>query len=143
MIPIAMCIDDDSIVLMLNEYILNDQDFCEKLLKFDRTDLALNYFDQQASLPIAEQKIPKIIFLDINMPVMDGWEFLDLFTKTFPQFHQSLKFVILSSSINPLDVDLANKHPLVINFMPKPIGEKALGDLKKHEFINSFFGQSL
>lgn len=139
MIPLVMCIDDDSIVLMLNEFILNDQSFCEKLMKFERANDALDYFDQQARLNENEQNIPKIIFLDINMPVLDGWEFLDLFTEKFPQFHQLLRFVILSSSINPLDLELANNHPLVIHFMAKPIGEMGIVNLKKDEFISALF----
>lgn len=139
MIPLVMCIDDDSIVLMLNEFILNDQSFCEKILKYDRADAALQYFTEQANLPELDRAIPTIIFLDINMPVLDGWEFLDCFTRDFPQFHQLLRFVILSSSINPLDLEMANNHPLVIHFMPKPIGEVSLVQLKGHEFISAFF----
>jgi CheY-like chemotaxis protein len=139
MIPLACCIDDDSIVLMLNELILNDQSFCKKLLKFEKAEKALEYFTEQAKLPETSQALPNIIFLDINMPVMDGWEFLDIFTKTFTQFHKNVRFVILSSSINPLDVELANNHPLVINFMPKPIGENSLKELKKQDCISAYF----
>lgn len=139
MIPLAFCIDDDSIVLMLNELILYDQSFCKSLLKFDMAEKAIAYFTEQAALPESSQTLPNIIFLDINMPVMDGWEFLDVFTKTFPQFHKSVRFVILSSSINPFDVELANKNPLVINFMPKPIGEFALAELKKQDCISAYF----
>jgi CheY-like chemotaxis protein len=139
MIPIAMCIDDDPIVLMLNNLILKEQFFCDQLIKLDKAELALDYFRNQAKLPESEWSLPKIIFLDINMPVMDGWEFLEIFTKEFIQFHQEVKVVILSSSVNPADLELARNHPLVINFIPKPIGETELEQLKQHENIIAFF----
>jgi CheY-like chemotaxis protein len=139
MIPIAMCIDDDPIVLMLNDLILKEQFFCDELIKLDKAELALDYFRQQTNLPASNWSLPNIIFLDINMPVMDGWEFLEIFTKEFTQFHDSVKVVILSSSVNPADLELAKNHPLVINFIPKPIGETELENLKKHESLAAFF----
>jgi len=139
MIPIAMCIDDDPIVLMLNDLILKEQFFCDELIKLDKAELALDYFRQQADLPSTNWSLPNIIFLDINMPVMDGWEFLEIFTNEFTQFHDKVKVVILSSSVNPADLELAKNHPLVINFIPKPIGETELESLKKHESIAAFF----
>ncbi len=139
MIPITMCLDDDPIVLMLNDLILKEQFFCDQLIKLDKAELALNYFREQANLPATDWSLPNIIFLDINMPVMDGWEFLEIFTKEFPQFHEIVKVVILSSSVNPADLELAKNHPLVINFIPKPIGETELEILKKHESIAAFF----
>ena len=139
MIPIAMCIDDDPIVLMLNDLILKEQFFCDELIKLDKAELALDYFRQQANLPASNWSLPNIIFLDINMPVMDGWEFLEIFTKEFTQFHDTVKVVVLSSSVNPADLELAKNHPLVINFIPKPIGETELENLKKHESLAAFF----
>ena len=139
MIPIAMCIDDDPIVLMLNDLILKEQFFCDQLIKLDKAELALDYFRQQAALPVADWALPNIIFLDINMPVMDGWEFLEIFTNEFTQFHDKVKVVILSSSVNPADLELAKNPALVVNFIPKPIGETELENLKKHESIAAFF----
>jgi len=139
MIPIAMCIDDDPIVLMLNNLILKEQFFCDQLIMLDKAELALDYFRNQAKLPESEWSLPKIIFLDINMPMMDGWEFLEIFTTEFIQFHQEVKVVILSSSVNPADLELARNHPLVINFIPKPIGETELEQLKQHENIIAYF----
>jgi CheY-like chemotaxis protein len=139
MIPIAMCIDDDPIVLMLNDLILKEQFFCDQLIKLDKAELALDYFRQQTTLPTSDWSLPNIIFLDINMPVMDGWEFLEIFTKEFTQFHDKIKVVILSSSVNPHDLELSKNQPMLINFIPKPIGETELENLKKHESIAAFF----
>lgn len=139
MIQLAMCIDDDPIVLMLNDLILREQSFCQTLLKIDKAEIALDYFEAQSKLPIAEQSLPALIFLDINMPVMDGWEFLDSFTSRFQIFHDQIKVIILSSSVNPADLDMADNHPLVIGFMPKPLGEIELANLKKHPTLIKYF----
>ncbi len=140
MIQLAMCIDDDPILLMLNDLILKEQSFCKTLLKFDRAEIAISYFEEQQKLARSNQELPTIIFLDINMPVIDGWEFLDIFTEKFKDFHNSINIIILSSSVNPIDLEKAETNPLVIGFMPKPLGEKELETLKKHEKLKQFFG---
>jgi CheY-like chemotaxis protein len=134
-----MCIDDDPIVLMLNDLILREQSFCQTLLKIDKAETALDYFEAQSKLHNEEQALPVLVFLDINMPVMDGWEFLDAFTKRFQIFHDRIKVIILSSSVNPADLDMADNHPLVIGFMPKPLGEIELANLKKHPTLLPYF----
>jgi CheY-like chemotaxis protein len=139
MIQLAMCIDDDPIVLMLNDLILREQNFCQTLLKIDKAETALEYFEIQSKLLIEEQTLPSLIFLDINMPVMDGWEFLDAFTTRFQIFHDRIKVIILSSSVNPADLEMANNHPLVIGFMPKPLGEIELANLKNYPSLLQYF----
>ncbi len=139
MIELAMCIDDDPIVLMLNDLILREQSFCQTLLKIDKAETALEYFETQLKLPSDKQALPALIFLDINMPVMDGWEFLDAFTTKFQVFHDQIKVIILSSSVNPADLEMADNHPLVIGFMPKPLGEVELTNLRNHPSLLKYF----
>jgi CheY-like chemotaxis protein len=139
MIQIAMCIDDDPIVLMLNDLILKEQSFCANLIKYDKAESALEYFENQSKLSATEQSLPALLFLDINMPVMDGWEFLEIFTSRFKMFHDFTKVIILSSSVNPADFEMAENHPLVIGFMPKPLGEQELISLKANPALRQYF----
>lgn len=139
MIQLAMCIDDDPIVLMLNDLILREQSFCKSLIKIDKAEIALEYFEEQTKLKPEEQALPSLIFLDINMPVMDGWEFLEAFTNKFQVFHDKVRVIILSSSVNPADLEMADNHPLVIGFMPKPLGETELASLKKQPSLAQYF----
>ncbi|MCX6204621.1 MAG: response regulator [Bacteroidetes bacterium] len=139
MIQVAMCIDDDPIVLMLNDLILKEQSFCGTLLKYDKAESALEYFELQSKLPKESQTLPSLIFLDINMPVMDGWEFLEVFTNKYKMLHDTTKVIILSSSVNPTDLEMSENHPLVIGFMPKPLGESELADLKANPTIIQYF----
>jgi CheY-like chemotaxis protein len=138
MIPVVMCVDDDPIVLMLNELVLREHAFCNELIKIESAELALEHFSQQAKLPLGQAVLPNILFLDINMPTMDGWRFLSEFAENFQEFHSKVSIVILSSSVNPADIEKANKHPLVIGFMPKPIGDTELDELKKHPALSIY-----
>ncbi|MCE6989594.1 response regulator [Dyadobacter sp. CY323] len=69
------------------------------------------------------------LFLDINMPVMNGWEFLDKFS-SFPSGLQAqYDIFILSSSIDPEDKEKAEKHPLVQGYYSKPLRKETINQI--------------
>jgi len=74
-------------------------------------------------------KVPQLIFLDLNMPVMDGWEFLDNFNNDEYNSYNSTKVIVLSSTIDPEDYKKAKKYPMVFDFISKPITPSLLADL--------------
>jgi CheY-like chemotaxis protein len=75
-------------------------------------------------------QIPDIIFLDLNMPVMNGWDFLEHFSKEFyPQFN-AIKVVILSSTIDPSDYLKAKQYEAVTHFLSKPLTVEMLQELQ-------------
>jgi CheY-like chemotaxis protein len=76
-----------------------------------------------------EDRLPDIIFLDINMPVMDGWEFLNEFIKIKNNFEKKITLYVVSSSIDPRDLERAKSINLVTDYLIKPI------ELKKFEKI--------
>ncbi len=139
MLPLVMCIDDDSIVQMLSEIILLENNFCEKIIPALDGKEGLNYFLIQKLLPLNMQKIPSLIFLDINMPIMDGWDFLATFNEEFTTFHQQIKVIILSSSENPADIKKAKANSLVLDFIPKPLEAIHLDKLKTSDWFKAYF----
>jgi len=66
------------------------------------------------------------LFLDINMPTLTGWEFLEAFELFDASIKEQYNIYILSSSVNFMDIDLAKENPLVLDFIEKPLSNAAL-----------------
>lgn len=88
---------------------------------------ALNYFDQ---LDPEKDDYPKLIFLDLNMPIMSGWEFLDSFSRDKYEHFPNSKVIVLSSTIDPADIEKSRTYPMVIGFRSKPISKEMLAELE-------------
>lgn len=72
------------------------------------------------------EKFPDYILLDIDMPLMDGWQFLDEFQKLPPTVLQKSSVMILSSSLHYMDVEKSRKYSFVKDFFSKPLSEEIL-----------------
>ncbi len=73
-----------------------------------------------------------LIFLDLNMPIMDGWQFLETFDEIKPLLHFNTNLYIVSSSINPDDKERAKRNPQVLDYFPKPLTVERLIKLKEN-----------
>ena len=125
---LACIIDDDKIYVNLVRKIIEIKKLSENLLIFKNGLEALEYF-KIILTNMTEEKLPDIIFLDLNMPVMDGWEFLGEFIKIKNQFDKKITLYVVSSSIDPRDLERAKSFNLVTDYLIKPI------ELKKFEKI--------
>jgi len=139
MIPLVMCIDDDSMVQMLSEIIFTDHHFCKEIVKAADGHSALQYFSEQSKLDTKDQQIPPLVFLDISMPISDGWEFLDKYSRDFPNMQPQSKIIVLSSAIHPEEVEMANAHPLVYKYISKPLEPKHIAALKMDPDFSQYF----
>src|SRR5476651_365814 len=82
-------------------------------------------------------KLPDYILLDINMPIMNGWEFLDEYEKLNIDPVRKTKIFIISSSVFSNDISKAKSYPLVVDFVSKPLNVEKITDLfEKGEKIN-------
>lgn len=111
--PQVLIVDDDSIILFLHRIIIKDSGISQAPLTFENGQEALNYLDSQQP----DQDV--IIFLDLNMPVMDGWELLEALNQ--PPYLKHISVALLTSSIDPKDRAKAKKYPMVKHYIEKPL----------------------
>jgi CheY-like chemotaxis protein len=119
----VLLVDDNEIDNFINERIIASSGFCEKAVVKNSADGALNYLREISG---DEQKIPDIIFLDLNMPIKDGFGFLEEFAQLDPSIRNKSKVIVLSSSISPEDINRASTNPHVFKYINKPLSEKYL-----------------
>ncbi|MBZ9728242.1 response regulator [Salegentibacter sp. JZCK2] len=127
-VELACIIDDDKIYVNLVKKIIEIKKLSENLLIFKNGMEALDHFKLILE-NATEEILPDIIFLDINMPIMDGWEFLNEFIKIKNNFEKKITLYVVSSSIDPRDLERAKSFNLVTDYLIKPI------ELKKFEKI--------
>ena len=120
-------IDDDSIVNMVSKRTIEKNGFAEKIHVHQNAVNALEKLrDLKEENP---EEIPQIIFLDINMPEMNGWEFLDEFEKFEKSVKEKCSIYMLTSSIDTADIKRSQTYSCVKDFVTKPLTKDKLSML--------------
>lgn len=115
-IELACIIDDDPIFVYGTKKLMELSEVCSNFMLFENGDVALKALKPMI---LGHEQLPEVILLDLNMPVMDGWQFLDELIKIDPP--RELHIYIVSSSIDPADVKRASSYNLVNKYVVKPI----------------------
>ena len=122
-------IDDDHIFIYGVKRLMEETSFCEDLMVYENGQDALDEFKENAT---QGKKLPSIIFLDLNMPMMTGWEFLDEYMQIDGQDPTKSKVYIVSSSIDPKDLLRIKDYNVIQNYILKPVTtddlENIIGD---------------
>ena len=139
MIPLVLSVDDDKVNQMLNQMIFTRCGFSKTSVTCMNGKEALQFFEKKLAEGNSAYDLPAIIFLDLNMPVMDGWEFLNAFTAHYTAAFPATKVVILSSTINPIEKEKALENKNVIGFLCKPLTLEMLSSLKNSPAIKHYF----
>jgi CheY-like chemotaxis protein len=119
----VLLVEDDPITVLVCDRIIKMTGFASNVSSCENGKTAI---DRLATLTETGQEIPEVIFLDINMPVMNGWDFLAAFEKMHPQINQPPRIYILSSTIDPEDYKKAKSFALVEDFISKPLSKESL-----------------
>lgn len=116
-------VDDNEIDNFINERMITSSGFAEKVIVKTSSDDAIDYLME---LQDQNEQLPEIVFLDLNMPVKDGFVFLTDFSKMNERVLQTCKVIVLSSSISPEDINKASTNPYVFKYVNKPLNDKYL-----------------
>jgi CheY-like chemotaxis protein len=123
--PINICIvDDDDIFQFTMTRTLRSFKLPKNIIAFTDGEEALNFMLDHLE---EDHKLPDIIFLDINMPIMDGFQFMDEYVKIKPKLGKRITIFMVSSSVDAVDIERAKNISAISDYIIKPIKQ---GELK-------------
>jgi CheY-like chemotaxis protein len=121
-------VDDDDIFQFLTQKVIEETNLVKQIQIFSNGLEAMNYLKSEANNP---EKLPEIILLDLTMPIMDGWEFLEEYMLLQPRLGKQIIVYVVSSSIAPIDVQKAKSISAVTDYVIKPITKDRFTELIK------------
>ncbi|MFV8441940.1 response regulator [Flavobacterium sp. LB2P44] len=107
-------VDDDAIYQIIVNKIIHKSEMFSAISSFKNGKEALDALENNTTLP-------DIILLDINMPVMDGWEFMEAMGLLKPQFDKEIIVYIVSSSIAIEDKNRSKSYENILGYLSKPV----------------------
>lgn len=126
-VELVLLVDDNDTDNFISKRIIEITKFAKRVEVKNSGQSALEYLEQMKDSP---ENLPDVIFLDINMPIKNGFVFLYEF-ETFPDsIKDKCKVIILSSSNNKRDIAKIIDHEYVIKFITKPLTEKSLQEIQ-------------
>jgi CheY-like chemotaxis protein len=127
MIDLVMLVDDNDTDNFISKRIIEITKFAKRVEIKNSGKSALQYLEENQNKP---ENLPDLIFLDINMPIVDGFVFLFEFEMFPDELKKKCKVVILSSSDNKRDIEKIVDNEYVIKFITKPLTDNALNEVK-------------
>lgn len=122
----VMLIDDNEIDNLINQKMIEASTITESIYTHTGAKSAIEFLRNMEQLEVADKVLPDVIFLDIDMPLMDGFQFLDEFEKLTNVAKKKCKIVMLTSSINPQDFSRSKKYTNVKLYLNKPLSHESL-----------------
>ena len=114
-------VDDDDIFKFTTSVLLKKTDLVNKIIVFSNGLKAINFLKDEMG---NKENIPDVLFLDINMPVMDGWEFLEEYLLIKPMMPKTVVIYMVSSSVDEKDILKAKSISALSGYLVKPISSQ-------------------
>lgn len=128
MFDLVLLVDDNDTDNFISKRIIEITKFAKRVEVKNSGKSALEYLEREQNNP---ENLPEVIFLDINMPIVDGFVFLFEFEMFAETLKNKCRIVILSSSDNKRDIEKIVDNEYVIKFVTKPLTESLLGEIKR------------
>jgi len=113
-----LLVDDDRIYQFAARKTIEATGFAEKILIYSNGQDAINYLKNNAK---NNTSLPDVIFLDVNMPIMNGWEFLDEYSHLVQDLSKPVLIYVVSSSVDEFDVSKSRQYNTVKGYIVKPV----------------------
>ncbi|MBD3749358.1 MAG: response regulator [Sphingobacteriales bacterium] len=127
--PFIICIvDDDEIYKFTMKRMIEIDQLAKKLLIFSDGDEAINFMIDNVANSI---DLPDVIFLDINMPIMDGFQFMEEYIKLKPKVGKKIIIYMVTSSVDSADIERAKSISEISDYIIKPIKSEDLKSIIK------------
>ena len=125
-INLACLVEDDPVHIFLSKRYLEMSGYIENIMICQNGKEA---YDKLKAIFLAGEILPELILLDLNMPIWDGWQFLEEFVKI--PIEKPITIYILTSSINQEDREKAKEYSGINNYVIKPMTLESLVELLK------------
>ncbi|HYJ64863.1 MAG TPA: response regulator [Parafilimonas sp.] len=120
-------IDDNPINVLVSEHIIKKVSKNAQIKTFALATLALQHIEEEYGK--TDSNIPTLLFLDLHMPVMDGFEFLERFMKLDTDIQKQFKIIVLSATADNIELKKAIAYSCVTDYREKPLTIKVLKKL--------------
>ena len=124
-----MLVDDNEIDNLINQKMIEAASITEIIYTHTGAKSAIEFLRNVEKIDVVDKVLPDVIFLDIDMPLMDGFQFLEEFEKMSAVIKNKCKIVMLTSSINPLDFNRSKKYSNVRLYLNKPLSHDSIAKL--------------
>jgi CheY-like chemotaxis protein len=133
----VLLIDDDKAINFITKMLIKKAEITDHIETVLNGQEALDYLTNSGKFEKTDGIYPQpmLIFLDINMPVMDGWEFAEAYSKLDANQKGDAKIIMLTSSLNPDDKERALKLPAISGFQSKILSKEGLTSIMNQYFI--------
>lgn len=133
MIKHLLLIDDNAIVCKVNTLLAQKAGLSERTTSLSNGLEGIEYLEEVCT--VGQGAFPDLIFLDIQMPVMDGFEFLEIYSGRFAREFPNTKIVMITGSVEPTDIVRAYSYSFVIAYLQKPLQLEELENLKNNRHL--------